>query len=247
MNIPLKSFFRQHFVCLFVLVILAALPTSARADLYDGSLTGGVGGGITANPTGIGWDSADTKIEWKVTGDGVGPWTYWYRFTAPDGSRALSHLIIQVSDGSEGDLGKFLLSEPKDFINTQGYDIDGTEPDDVYLDTYSSANPSNPGMPGSVYGLKFDSSVLPEKDEYGKEIYSWEVEFDSYRNPMWGDFYAKDGTLNNEQVYAYNTSFGIDGDYKIAVPDTSYVPVPGAVLLGMLGLSVAGIKLRKYA
>jgi hypothetical protein len=25
------------------------------------------------------------------------------------------------------------------------------------------------------------------------------------------------------------------------------VPVPGAVLLGMLGLSIAGIKLRKYA
>jgi hypothetical protein len=27
----------------------------------------------------------------------------------------------------------------------------------------------------------------------------------------------------------------------------SFVPVPGAVLLGMLGLGVAGVKLRKFA
>jgi len=29
--------------------------------------------------------------------------------------------------------------------------------------------------------------------------------------------------------------------------DITFVPVPGAVLLGMLGLSVAGVKLRKRA
>jgi len=40
-----------------------------------------------------------------------------------------------------------------------------------------------------------------------------------------------------------------DGDYTdmVVMVESVMVPVPGAVLLGMLGLSVAGVKLRKYA
>jgi hypothetical protein len=33
----------------------------------------------------------------------------------------------------------------------------------------------------------------------------------------------------------------------VVMVESVYVPVPGAILLGILGLSVAGIKLRKYA
>ena len=48
------------------------------------------------------------------------------------------------------------------------------------------------------------------------------------------------------------TSFGGDGYPGTSAPyafelDNLAVPVPGAVLLGILGLSVAGVKLRKYA
>jgi hypothetical protein len=73
---------------------------------------------------------------------------------------------------------------------------------------------------------------------------------------MWGDFYAVDGkkpAKNGDPSvipYAYNKGFGIDAfiddGQHIAVPDT-VVPVPGAVLLGILGIGVAGIKLRKFA
>ena len=38
-----------------------------------------------------------------------------------------------------------------------------------------------------------------------------------------------------------------NSDYNYLQDHLFYVPVPGAVLLGILGLSVAGIKLRKYA
>jgi len=40
-----------------------------------------------------------------------------------------------------------------------------------------------------------------------------------------------------------------DGDYTdmVVMVESVMVPVPGAILLGMLGLSVAGVKLRKYA
>ena len=53
------------------------------------------------------------------------------------------------------------------------------------------------------------------------------------------------GVAGIEYVYVLNT-YGTDGT-KLAQDQLYYVPVPGAVLLGLLGLSVAGVKLRKYA
>jgi len=85
-------------------------------------------------------------------------------------------------------------------------------------------------------------------------MYTWVIEFDSTRVPVWGDFYAKDGKENTTdgkiQVYAYNTGFTAndvdEATNHILVPDTiSYVPIPGAVLLGTLGLGVAGLRLRR--
>jgi hypothetical protein len=40
---------------------------------------------------------------------------------------------------------------------------------------------------------------------------------------------------------------GISGSKYIGVDNVSVVPIPGAVLLGLLGLSAAGIKLRRFA
>lgn len=42
---------------------------------------------------------------------------------------------------------------------------------------------------------------------------------------------------------------GSDWDFTdmVVMVESVYVPVPGAILLGIIGLSVAGIKLRKYA
>ena len=92
-------------------------------------------------------------------------------------------------------------------------------------------------MPGEIKGIKFPGS--------GTQLV---LSFYSDRAPMWGSFYAKDGTDGSNDVYAYNSGFSGVGSDFIAVPDTTTtVPVPGAVLLGMLGLAVAGSKLRKFA
>jgi hypothetical protein len=40
--------------------------------------------------------------------------------------------------------------------------------------------------------------------------------------------------------------FGFSGN-DVVLTVTEAVPAPGAILLGILGLSVAGVKLRKYA
>ena len=64
-------------------------------------------------------------------------------------------------------------------------------------------------------------------------------------NPAWLDTIKVRGTL----YYIDDTPNDWSDDAAINYSDLTVtaVPVPGAVLLGLLGLSVAGIKLRKHA
>ena len=207
----------------------AFLATPGFADLFSGDLTWEsteteiVAAGI--------WDNTSTKVTWDVDpidsdldGD-TDYFHYAYSFTAPAGAGSLSHFILQVSP----------QFETGDFWNlSTGLDFE--RPDD-----YGPGDPANPGIPGNIWGLKFADS-FSQNPITG----AFEWSFDSTRVPVWGDFYAKGGTTN----YAYNSGYLIEPDVEfghIAVPDTYKVPVPGAVLLGVLGLGVVGLKLRKFA
>lgn len=221
------------------IVLVGFSGSRCLADLYGGSLSVG-GGGIQA---GGAWDGSSTTLAWNVTPstDTTGAWTYSYTFSYVKSEASqqqggdLSHIIFEVSTETEGGLDAFSLTNLMDFIDTQDYgDISDSE---IELDTWTTTNEDYLPSGTSVYGIKFgDMFALGES--------SWMVKFDSFRNPMLGDFAAKDGI----DTWAYNTDFGNPfGTHKIAVPDTSYVPVPGALLLGILGMGAAGMKLRKYA
>lgn len=215
----------MKYVMTVSLVGLAFLTAPAFADLYSGQLTG-AGGGLTA--TGA-WDSTGTSITWAISENANGSWHYLYTFDVEE--KALSMIIFQVSD----------TFRMPDFVTGSL-----TGPGDFSLGTWFGWE----GMPGSIRGLKFESF------SDGTE---WTVAFDTMRAPMWGNFYAKDGKEVTDagkiRVYAYNSDFGtltddqrydntFAGDF-IAVPDTR-VPIPAAVLLGLLGLGAAGLKLRKF-
>ena len=105
--------------------------------------------------------------------------------------------------------------------------------------------PGNPGFPAgeTIFGIKFDLNGDQRT-----------VTFDSTRQPMWGDFYAKGGSSS----FAYNADVGVGvanvNDYnavpidalggslsKVLVPDT--IPEPTSMML--LAIAGAAIAARR--
>lgn len=210
-------------------IALALFPVVAPADLVvpEEGLTGtltAAGGEIIS---GGGWVSPGVEFTYEVTWTDPdtfqGPLHYKYTFENLAGTDNLSHLNIEVSEG-------FDPGHPLDYSNGPLLGIDEWG--------WLAPGSGNPGMPEGLYALKFD---VAGGDLTYTAPGTWVVEFDSWRTPVMGDFYAKDGT----GTYAYNSGFGTLNGAEIVVPDGSYVPVPGAVLLGLLGLGYSGTKLRK--
>ncbi len=208
------------------LALLSAMllfPAASRADLYSGSLNAGTDGGLLGTEQ---WNSVSTVLTWSITYQQQNSnWIYTYNYTFTVPKKDISHVITQVSESF-----------------TTGNIFGGTTLN-YSLATYSSSNGnSNPGMPASYLGLKWNTDDVLGKDAPAK-TFSWTIVTD--RAPMWGSFYAKDGKSggsNGQFVYAYATG-------NVSVPDTQNGPPPvplpaSAWLLGSALAGLVGIKLR---
>lgn len=205
---------------LLAVIVMTFSPQRCVADIYSGSLSN-LGGTLSATDGWIAHDGEDTTLVWEITDQG-GYYEYKYTFSNASGLAAqLSHITIQVSLD-------FDVEKEIDFENLTSYPLDSDDPK-PYDNPYGS----------DFFGIKFETNSA------GDPVV---LKFNSMREPMWGNFFAKDGrhlipgTSTSVMAYAWNTT-----PNTVAVPDTNYIPVPPAVLLGMLGMCVAGIKLRKYA
>lgn len=202
--------------------------TGMLASDFSSGNTLGADGGLLGNN---GWVEGEQPLvlRWNVSFDGS-LWHYEYTFNELGLQGALSHMILEVSDSLQG---SDILSASYAFEGPSGY---------------NSGDPANPGIPGTIWAVKFDT--------VGAEDVAI-VSFDSTRAPVWGDFYAKDGTMGGA---AWNAGFtgsdtdpvaaAADGsiDSHLLVPDSAVippVPSPGAIVLSALGTVLIGWLRRK--
>jgi hypothetical protein len=251
------------------------LSSTAHASVFvTGSDLNGLrstgGGGLFG--TG-GWDNGNLTLSWDIeqlnATPGFEEWSYTYTFSSngsPQLAKGLSHWILEVSPSIVPDNLHSILygwnpSDLEDVITLS--DSGGWSPDE--------AGGENPGLPGSIYGIKFDfGSDDFEDGEFA--AYS----FLSTRAPIWGNVYGKGGKDNNGTIdmYFYNEGFtnpateipqassGPDTWLNwIATPDTVSSPPPiggddsaepvvpepsGIVLAGLGVLSLVGYGYRRH-
>lgn len=218
-----------------LLVLFNSVPISASLIEYSGELVWDAGE-TQINASGD-WATTSTKVEWTVTKLSSTLWSYSYTFTGL--SKSISHLIIETSEN---------LDLIGDVLSNVELEEDGGE--NFFFGNYSSGDGgSNPGMPGDMYGVKFN---LVE------EAPIFEISFTTDRDPIWGDFYAKDGKNSDkndveEFNYAYNTGFTApDPDILVFPPDSELVtdhilvpdtiPEPATMLLLLGGAVVTTLR-----
>ncbi len=206
----------SRMAAVFGLALVAVLSSVTLAD-FSGTLESVAPSSGLEGLHGFGNWATGASLDWWVT-DHSTYFHYKYVLTVPDDPE-VSHMIIEVSSNFDERNSVWGLNWDK-------YDVD----------TYTSGG-SNPGLENiSLFGMKIDETS-------GLEL---TIEFDSNRVPVWGDFYAKGGSTSyiyNSGLFATDPLSGAtDGPLNghLLVPDSVVVPVPGAMLLGSLGLGFAG-------
>lgn len=178
------------------------------------------------NPPAGPWSGGDFIIAWVITPNGT-DFTYKYTVTTPSGgNNQLSHWILALSQKDAAD--NSLQSHWEDiFVDGNGYS-DTAIQDVPAGEIKVHGSGGNPGKPSDVYGVKF------ERDGSATTTM---VEFTTSQVPVWGDFYAKDGSVPGGQtappdrnIYAYNAKFGTIPD--VTTTDFSgWIPRPDGATL----------------
>ncbi len=208
-------------------VIIAAMLTVPAAFALP-SYSGSLSTPVGVHGTGIWVDNF--TIAWQISQMGDLSWCYNYYITELDGSPL-----------DPGALSHWIVEVSPGTTLDDFWGFNG-QPIEIGDNWETEA-----GFTFEGRGMKLD---------YGGEGQT-EWSFYSWRNPVWGDFFAKDGQAGGEGLNtAWNAGFfdddpldpAADGSigYKILRPDTETM-IPEPTTIGLLGLGLVGLgaRLRK--
>jgi len=183
-----------------------------------------------------------------------------------DKGNAANKVQVFAGSGAEGDQAKISITDAGQVI-IQWLDMN---PDGTFVDagTYVHGTP----FAAENFGFYLDARVGNDRDDavfYSDtslnqdgmdHMYAYQgvgdtVQIDPWDEGEWGshEWILAFEDLWGPQADPYNAwTAGVDSDrdftdFVVMVESITPVPVPGAVLLGMLGLGAVGIRLRKFA
>jgi hypothetical protein len=131
---------RKILTITLAIVAFAMISSTAQAVTYSGSIMtpdGIIGSGPWGESFKVAWEISDNPA-----GQPTGSWLYQYWITDQYGQelgKEVSHFIIAISPNATSE----------DFWGNPYLEVG----------TFSGADPSNPGMPGSLYGLKVETGT----------------------------------------------------------------------------------------
>lgn len=184
-------------------ILAASMLATATASAAVYTGTLTSGSGLTGFED---WQTG-ASLSWTVSDqvDGCDGWNYSYVFSVPH--KDISHAIIEVSD---------VFADINILDSTGGI---------FTLDNFSATTQgaSNPGMPEPMRGIKID--VIGDTT-------TLEWSFCSDINPVWGDFYSKDGKTGGEEVYLFNSGFtAADPTTPVDPNDPEYIIVTDHIIV----------------
>jgi hypothetical protein len=129
-------------------------------------------------------------IEWNIFFNfTTNQWTYMYTLYADE--KDPSHFLLELTDPSFVDD----VINPREKVGNGPWNTIIPEGPQEWTE-----NKGNPGIPSHLYGMKLDIGGNP---------ISFAFETPEYKDPVWGNFYSKNGGGGKNPIIAYNNALAI--------------------------------------